>query len=78
MGDLDTLLDLAGQFRPSLPSHYRWLRQEDLRVVAKRPIIAGGFADVIVGEMDDQKVAIKSYRCYESADHMPAYTVSHP
>ena len=78
MADLDTLFDLAGQLRPSLLPRYRWLGQEDLRVVGPHPIDGGGFADILVGEMGDQKVAIKSYRCYESVDHMPAYTVGRP
>jgi len=75
---LGTLVDLAHRLKPLLAPGYRWLGQEDLSVAGARPIDAGGFADVWVGEMDDRKVAVKSYRCYESADHMPTYNVSYP
>ena len=76
--DLGTLVNLAGQLQQFLPPNYRWLGQGDLRVAGIRPIDAGGFADVWVGEMGEQKVAVKSYRCYASADHMPTYNVSYP
>ena len=76
--DLGRLVHLAGRLRPSLPPGCRWLGQEDVRVTGTRPIDAGGFANVWVGEMDDLKVAVKSYRCYASTDHMPTYSVSYP
>ena len=76
--DLGTLINLAGQLQQSLPPNYRWLGQGDLRVVGIRPIDAGGFADVWVGEMGNRKVAVKSYRCYASADHTATYNVSYP
>jgi hypothetical protein len=52
------------------------LEQEDVKVIGARPIDAGGFADVWAGEMGDRKVAVKSYRCYASANYMPTYKVS--
>jgi len=76
--DLGTLVDLARRFQPFLPSGYRWLGQEDLKVVGTRPIDAGGFADVWIGEVGDRKVAVKSYRCYTSADYIPTYNVGRP
>ena len=49
-----------------------------MKVDGTRPIDAGGFADLWVGEMGDRKVAVKSYRCYTSADSMTAHIeVSH-
>lgn len=76
--DLDALVNMAGRLQQSLTQGYRWLAQEDLKIVGSYPIDAGGFADVWVGEMGDRKVAVKSYRCYASADYMPTYNVSHP
>ena len=73
--DLSTLADLASRLRPFLPTNYRWLGQGGLKVAGTRPIDAGGFADIWVGEMEDRKVAVKSYRCYASADYMPTYKV---
>jgi hypothetical protein len=62
-------MDMAAQLRHSLPAECVWVDQEDLIVVGTLPIDAGGFADIWVGEMGDQKVAIKSYRCHASADN---------
>ena len=76
--DLSMLVDLARGLESLLPPGYRWLGEEDLRVAGLFPIDAGGFADVWAGKMDGRKVAVKSYRCYASADHMPTYNVSYP
>ena len=78
MIDPDTLISLADRLRPILPSNYRWLGQGDLNVVGTCPLDAGGFANVWIGELSDQKVAVKSYRCYSSADYILIYTASHP
>lgn len=76
--DLGTLVDLAGRLQPFLPSGYRWLGRDDLKVVGIRPFDAGGFADVWVGEVGNRTVALKSYRCFTSADYLPTYNVSYP
>ena len=78
--DLSTLVNLAGRVRPPPGSRYRWLVQKDVKIVGTHPVDAGGFADIWVGEIDDRKVAVKSYRCYATADHLPTYNVrsSHP
>lgn len=76
--DLGALVNVAGRLRSSLPPSYRWLGQENLKIVGSRPIDAGGFADVWVGEMGGRKVAVKSYRCYASMNHLPIYQASHP
>jgi hypothetical protein len=74
--DIDTLVNIAGRLRPSLPSNCPWFGQEDLKVVGVHPIDAGGSADVWAGEMGDRKVAIKSYRCHASADYAQVYGAS--
>lgn len=76
--DLSTLINLAGRLQPFLLPGYRWLGQEDLKIVGTRHIDSGGFADVWVGEMGDRKIAVKSYRCYASANCTSIYNVSHP
>ena len=76
--DIDTLISMAGRLRPSLPANCLWLEEEDLKVVGVHPVDAGGFANVWVGEMGDRKVAIKSYRCYTSADYAQIYGASNP
>ena len=76
--DPGTLVDLAGRLRSFLPPGYRWLEQDDLKVVGTLPVDAGGFADVWVGGVGDQRVAVKSYRCFTSADYIPTYNVSYP
>lgn len=76
--DLGTLVDFASRLQPFLLPDYRLLGQGDIRIIGTRPIDAGGFADVWVGEMGDRKVAVKSYRCYASANYMPTYKVSYP
>lgn len=76
--DPSTLVNLAGLSRPFLPPGYRWFEEGDLKVIGTRPIDAGGFANVWVGETGGRKVAIKSYRCYASAEYMPTYKVNFP
>lgn len=76
--DASTPADLADQLQLPLPPNCRRLGQEDLKIVGTRPIDAGGFADVWVGEMDGRAVAVKSYRCYASANCTPTYKVSYP
>ena len=76
--DLRTLINLAALLRPFLPPGYRWFGQEDLEVIEPCAIDAGGFADVWISKIGDRKVALKSYRCYASADNMPTYNASRP
>jgi len=76
--DVGILVNLADQFQLPLPPNCRRLGQGDLRIIGTRPVDAGGFADVWVGEMGDQMVVVKSYRYYASASCAPAYKVSYP
>ena len=75
--DPGTFVSLTGRLRLSLPPGCRWFGPEVLRVIGTCPVDAGGFADLWVGEMDDRKVAVKSYRCYSSASCTPTYKVGH-
>ena len=74
--DLGTLVNMADQLRPSLPADCLWLGQKDLKVTGTHPAAAGGFADVWAGEMNNRKIAIKSYRCHVSADYAQIYSAS--
>jgi len=76
--EVDALVDPISRLQPSLSPIYRRLGQGDLGVVGTRPIDAGGFADVWIGDMDDRRVAVKSYRCYGSADYPSIYKASYP
>lgn len=69
---------MAGQLLQFLPPDFQLLGQEDLDIVGTRPIAAGAFADVWVGQMGGKKVAVKSYRRYDSVDYTSASAVSHP
>ena len=74
--DYEELVNLSDRFRPFLPANYPWLGQDDLEVVGTHPVDAGGFADVWVGKMGDQRIAVKSYRCWASVDHVQIYEAS--
>jgi hypothetical protein len=76
--DTSTLVNMADRLRHSPPADCLWLEQEDLKVVGTHPIDAGGFADVWVGELDNRKVVIKSYRCSASADYSRICGASNP
>ena len=69
-------VDAVQNLTPFLPNGCEMLGQGDLRIASSRPINAGGFADVWVGEKDGTKVAIKSYRYYSSSSCLPIYLVS--
>lgn len=72
------LIDAVSRLKPFLPTNSELLGQGDLDVIGSRPIDAGGFADVWVGERNDGTVvAIKSPRCHSSSSCLPAYSVSH-
>ena len=75
--DLGTLVNLDGQLRSFLLPSCRRLGQEELNVAGTHAIDAGGFADVWMGKMGDQKVAVKSYRFYASANNVTTYKVSY-
>jgi hypothetical protein len=47
---------------------YYWLRVEDVAPTGDHPVAAGGFADIWEVMHDGHKVALKSYRCYETLD----------
>jgi len=72
----EELVNLSGRLRPFLSANYPWLGQDDLEVIGTHPVDAGGFANVWVGKMGDRRIAVKSYRCWASADHVQIYEVS--
>ena len=76
--DLGAPINMADRLRHSPVADCLWLGQEDLKVVGTHPIDAGGFADVWIGELDNRKVAIKSYRCSASADYSRICGASSP
>ena len=70
------LVDAVHNLKPFLPSGCELLGQGDLKIAGSRPIGAGGFADVWVGEMNDgMTVAIKSHRYYSSSSCLHVYSV---
>jgi len=71
------LVDAVRRLEPSLPIGCGLFGQGDLKIVGSRPIDAGGFADIWVGEMNDgTTVAIKSLRYYSSSSSLPICLVS--
>lgn len=52
----------------TLSSTCRWLDPGDVEIFGEHPVAAGGFANIWEGTHDGRKVALKSYRCYESFD----------
>ena len=74
--DTGTLANMTGRLRSSLPTNCLLLSPEDLKVAGTLPIDAGGFADILFGELGDQKIAIKSYRHCASTDYTQIYRVS--
>jgi len=59
---------VAQDLRPSMPSPYRWLYPEDIKLVGEHPIGAGGFANIWEVTYNGRKAVLKSYRCYVSSD----------
>jgi len=51
-----------------MPSPYRWLDPEDIKLVGEHPIGAGGFANIWEVTHNGRKAVLKSYRCYVSSD----------
>ena len=60
--------NLVFGLRPSFPPECSWLEPSDLRVIGKRAVAGGGFAEVWKGHLEGREVAIKSYRYYEQFD----------
>lgn len=80
MNDLTTsperLVHAVQSLKPFLPTGCELLGQGDLNIMGSRPVDAGGFADVWVGERNGVTVAIKSYRYYASSGRLHIYLVS--
>lgn len=77
MDNPEHLVGAVHNLKPFLPSGCEILGHGDLKITGSRPVDAGGFADIWVGERDDgTKVAIKSHRCYSSSSCSPIYSVS--
>jgi hypothetical protein len=73
----ERLVEAVRNLGPFLSVGCEMLGQGDLKIVGSRPVDAGGFADIWIGERDDgTKVAIKSYRYYSSSSCLPIYLVS--
>ena len=70
--------DLAQRLRPALSPICNWLEDDDVQIIAGRPISAGGFTDLWRGSLDSRLVAIKSYRCYLSFDLPQVFLVCAP
>ena len=74
LGDL--LVELVPQFQSLLPDTCKWLEEGAIEITCDRPADAGEVADILVGMMGHQMVAIKRYRFHSSSDYLPAYMVS--
>ena len=72
----DLLDHVRNHLRPWLSDSCKWLEQEALEINTKKPIAAGGAAEVWVGRMGDRDVVVKSYRCYSSSSYLPTCKVS--
>ena len=71
------LVDAVHHLKPLLPVNCEFLGLGDLKIVGSRPVDAGGFADVWIGERNDSTmVAIKSHRYYSSSSCLPVFSVS--
>ena len=71
------LIDVVHNLKPLLPVGCELLGLGELKTVGSRPIDAGGFADVWIGERNDgTMVAIKSYRYHSSSSCLPGFSVS--
>ena len=66
---------MAQDLRSSMPSTYRWLDPEDIKLVGKHPIGAGGFANIWEVIHNGRKAVLKSYRYYVSYDVAQVVTV---
>ncbi|KAI0938532.1 hypothetical protein AcW1_001757 [Taiwanofungus camphoratus] len=55
-----------------LPKSFR-LSSKNLKMKGKKPVAAGGFADVWRGKYHDQKVALKAFRIHEKGDLRTVY-----
>ena len=72
------LVDAVRRLKPFLPVGCEVLGQGDLKVIGSRPVDAGGFADIWVGERHDGTVvAIKSHRYHSTSSCRSIYLVSH-
>lgn len=69
------LVDAVRNFKPFLPIRCEVFGRGDLTITGSRPIAAGGWGDVWVGEMNGTMVAIKSYRYNASSSRLPVYLV---
>lgn len=67
--------DAAQPGEPRLPPGCDRLRTGDIKISAKFPTRAGAFTDVWEGSLDGDRVVIKSYRLYSTADPTPVRIV---
>ena len=66
---------MAQDLRSSLSSTCRWLGPE-VNHISKRPVAAGGSADIYEATCDGRKVVLKSRRCYTSSGFDVAQVVT--
>jgi len=75
--EIEDLLNHAhNRLRPQLSGSCKWLEREALTIDTKKPIDAGGAADVLLSRIGDHDYVVKSYRCYSSTSYLPIYEVS--
>lgn len=67
--------DAVRQYQPPLPPSCSRLRSGDVRILGDYPSRAGAFADVWDGSLAGDRVVIKAYRIYSTADSTQACMV---
>jgi hypothetical protein len=72
----ELLVELVLQLRPLLPGDCYWLEDGAIEILSDCPVAAGEFTNILIGRMENRKVAIKHYRIYSSSDYFPTYTVN--
>lgn len=65
---LQRYVQMAREFLSFLPSPCLLLSPEDIELMGKQPVAAGGSADILKGKHDGRKVVLKAYRCYRFCD----------
>ena len=64
--------DLAQRLRQLLPPTLNWLGSDDVQIIDTIAFSSGSFSEVWNGSLQDLRVAVKSLRCYSSAEFEPA------
>ena len=72
----ELLVEFVLQLRPLLPDDCAWLGDRSIELVSDCPVDAGEFANILIGMMENRKLAIKHYRICSSSDYFPTYMVN--